>query len=232
MKLFCLPYAGGSEIIYYEWKKYIHPVIQLHPIELKGRGKRYDEAFYNNLNEAIEDIYENIKNNINDEYAIFGHSMGAILAYELYYKIYNIGLKLPQHMFFSGSKPPNVVTKFRDRHNLSDIDLIEKLSDLGGTPQELIENHEFMKEYLPIYRNDLKILEMYKYEEKKTKINSNVSVMNGMQDNINNKDLLEWEKLVSSTKLRTYNFDGNHFFINTNTTKVVKFINDILVLIL
>lgn len=61
MKLFCIPYAGGSEVIYYKWKRYLNSSIYLEPIELKGRGKRFNEDFYENLEEAVEDILGNIK---------------------------------------------------------------------------------------------------------------------------------------------------------------------------
>ena len=84
MILFCLPYAGGSEVAYYKWKKYLHPSIELIPIELKGRGKRFNEIFYESLEEAVDDIFENIKDKIiNNDYAIYGHSMGSLLSYEL-----------------------------------------------------------------------------------------------------------------------------------------------------
>ncbi|WP_268906141.1 thioesterase II family protein [Clostridium hydrogenum] len=101
MILFCLPYAGGSEAIYYKWKDYLSPSIQLIPIELKGRGKRYNETFYETLDEAINDIFKWIKERImNDDYAIYGHSMGSILAYELYYKVISEKLRKPKHIFF------------------------------------------------------------------------------------------------------------------------------------
>src|ERR1700738_4611092 len=110
MILFCLPYAGGSEVIYYKWKKYLHPSIQLIPIQLKGRGKRFSEIFYENIEEAVDDIFENVKDKIvDDDYAIYGHSMGSLLAYELYYKISKLNLKKPKHIFFSGYKAPSII---------------------------------------------------------------------------------------------------------------------------
>lgn len=68
---------------------------------VKGRGKRFNEPFYNSLEEAVDDIFNNIQGKIGEEdYAIYGHSMGSLLAYELYYKIIGMGLKKPKHIFF------------------------------------------------------------------------------------------------------------------------------------
>jgi 4'-phosphopantetheinyl transferase len=102
MVLFCLPYAGGSESIYYKWKRYLKHFIELEPIELKGRGKkRFNETFYESLEEAVDDIFENIKDKIaEDDFAIYGHIMGSLLAYELYYKIGKLNVRKPKHIFF------------------------------------------------------------------------------------------------------------------------------------
>ena len=67
MKLFCLPYAGGSKAIYYKWKSEFNYNIELEPIELKGRGVRYGEGFYTDFEEAVNDIYLKIKDKIIDD---------------------------------------------------------------------------------------------------------------------------------------------------------------------
>lgn len=224
MILFCLPYAGGSEVIYYKWKKYLNSPIHIEPIELKGRGKRFNENFYENLEEAVEDIFENIKDKIlEDDYAIYGHSMGSLLAYELYYKIYNENVKLPKHIFFSGYKAPNIPKK-RKIHLLPDREFIKEVIELGGTPQEVADNEELIQLFTPILRNDFKILETYLYKEKKDKIQCDISILNGKKDNITLEELLAWKNHVDKG-FKVYNFEGNHFFINDNVENITKIIN-------
>ncbi|WP_411859686.1 thioesterase II family protein, partial [Bacillus velezensis] len=76
-KIFCLPYAGGSSAIYYKWRRLMSDSLTIHPIELKGRGTRINEDFYEHLDEAVNDIYDLIKDQIREcDYALFGHSMG------------------------------------------------------------------------------------------------------------------------------------------------------------
>lgn len=228
MILFCLPYAGGSEAVYYKWKNYLHPSIQLVPIELKGRGKRIKEDFYQSLEEAVDDIFENIKESImNNDYSIYGHSMGSLLAYGLYYKIDKMAMKRPEHIFFSGDKPPSIIIEKEKIYTLSNDDFIKKLMELGGTPEELMNNKSLLQIFIPIIRNDFKMYSQYKYKERDNKIECNVSIFNGNQDSITLEDIREWENHVQK-EFKVYNFDGNHFFINTNVEKITSIINETL----
>ncbi len=226
---FCLPYAGGSEAIYYKWTKYLNPSIELSPIELKGRGKRYNEIFYETIDEAVEDILKNIKYRIIDnDYAIYGHSMGSLLAYELYYKIKKQKLRKPIHIFFSGYKAPNIIRKKENIYTLPDYDFIKKVIELGGTPEELSNNEELLDIFIPIIRNDFKILENYNYEKKEDKIECDVSILNGKQDSINLEEILAWEKHVGKG-FKVYSFEGDHFFINNNAKNINSIINSTLI---
>ena len=229
MILFCLPYAGGSEAIYYKWKNYLNSDIQLEPIKLKGRGQRYNENFYENLEEAVDDIFEYIKYKIVDnEYAILGYSMGSLLAYELYYKIVRENLRIPEHMFFMAHKAPNINKKNNNIHLLPNDKFIKKIIELGGTPNEVFENKELLELVLPILRNDFKIIENYVFKDKKEKIECNISVFNGKEDDIDLTELLAWKEL-GNKECKIYNFDGGHFFINNNIKKIINILNETLI---
>lgn len=229
MILFCLPYAGGSEAIYYKWRRYLHPLIELYPVQLKGRGKRYDESLYDTFEEAVDDIFINIKDKISTEdYAIYGHSMGSLLAYELYYKIKMEKLKIPKHIFFSGYRAPSIIKKEEKIYMLPDYEFLQKIIELGGTPQELVNNNELLKMFLPIIRSDFKILDNYNFKKRDAKILCDVSVINGKQDSINLQEILAWKNHVCKG-FRVYNLEGNHFFINDNIEKISNFINNTLI---
>ncbi|MBX4266071.1 thioesterase II family protein [Clostridium estertheticum] len=225
MRLFCLPYAGGSEIIYYKWKNYLHPSIQLVPIQLKGRGKRFSESFYESLEEAVDDIFENIKDKIvDDDYAIYGHSMGSLLAYELYYKISEFNLRKPKHIFFSGYEAPSMIKKTESTYTFPDYDFMKKVMELGGIPEELINNQEVLQIFLPIIRSDFKIVETYNYKKREEKILCDVSILNGKHDSIDLEGILAWKNHVCRG-FKVYTFNGNHFFINSNVENVTSIIN-------
>ncbi|MEK3854007.1 thioesterase II family protein [Cytobacillus sp. FSL H8-0458] len=223
MILFCLPYAGGSEAIYHKWEHHLNESINLCPITLKGRGRRFNEPFYSSLEEAIEDIFEHIKAKLEvSEYAIFGHSMGSLLAYELYYKINELGFKLPNHIFFSGYRTPGT-KKNESIHSLPNNEFKRKIVELGGTPEELVNNDDLFDLFIPLLRSDFKMVETYKYKERKNKISCDISVLNGLSDTIPLENLRYW-KSYTDKSCQFYNFDGNHFFINSNTVEITSLI--------
>lgn len=229
MILICLPYAGGSEGIYINWTNYLDNSIKIFPISLKGRGRRFYEDFYKNLDEAIDDIFSNIKNEIkDDEYSIYGHSMGALLAYELYYKIKENNLTEPKHIFFSGYGSPNINKSKDDIYKLSDEDFIKAIIELGGTPKEVFENKELLEIFIPVLRSDFKLLSKYSYTRREDKINCDISIFNGKEDSITEEEILGWIDL-SNNQVDIYNFDGDHFFINDNIENIADVINDKLI---
>ncbi|PIK29241.1 putative thioesterase [Bacillus siamensis] len=229
MLLFCLPYAGGSEAIYYKWSQYLNQSIKLCPVALKGRGKRFNEPFYECLEEAIEDIFVSIKGKLKEnEYAIFGHSMGSLLAYELYYKIKRMGFRQPQHIFLSGHRSPDMKKK-EIIYKLPNKQFKKKIIELGGTPEELLNNNELFDVFIPVLKSDLKMVETYEYKEKKEKISCNISILNGVNDTIALENLTSWKNHTDKS-FRLYHFDGNHFFIHHNAEKIAALINQTLVL--
>lgn len=230
MKLICIPYAGGSEVIYYSWRKRLEPEIKVIPVKLKGRGSRFCENFYETLEEAVDDIFEQIKDEIDgEEYGIFGHSMGGVLAYELYYKIVKEGYDIPKHMFFSGSRCPKFSNYKEDRYLLPDDEFIEVVIKLGGTPKEVIENKELLELCLPILRSDFKILETYTYKEKDEKLKCDVTVLNGTKDTIPKEGIYGWCE-VTEGKGSVHNLEGGHFFLDDNIDFIMKLIRDNLLL--
>lgn len=224
MKLFCLPYAGGSSVAYYKWKHLLKHDIKLEPVELKGRGSRYNEELYSDFEEAVNDIYMNIKDKIiEDEYAIFGHSMGSLLAFELCHKIIENNGKIPKHIFFSGYKAPHCQRKKRILHKLPDAEFMNEVIKLGGTPIEVIENKELYNLVIPILRSDFKMLETYKYIERNKAIECDITILNGREDKLTSDELNEWKR-HSSKNTNIITFEGDHFFINKNVNKIINLI--------
>ncbi|MBC2578803.1 thioesterase II family protein [Clostridium sp. DJ247] len=224
VKLFCIPHAGGSAAVYSKWKKYINPSIEICPIELAGRGKRFNENLYNNINEIVEDIYEIIKNNLQTDYAFFGHSMGSLIAYELTYHIMKLKNKSPKHIFFSGKKAPHIMYKNRLIHTLSDIEFKNRILEFSGTPKEVFENRDMLNIFAPILRADLGIFETYKYVEKHCKLDCNITIINGKNDDLTINDISGWKQHTSKS-CSIYLFNGGHFYLNENLEALISIIN-------
>lgn len=227
MKLFYLAHAGGAASSMYKWSGGLESFIEPVPIELAGRGTRYNEEPYSGFIDAVEDIFGVFKENVgDDDYVLAGHSMGAILIYELYYKILSSGLKLPVHMFFSGSKPPHMRKESEKIHMLEDNIFLDEIKKLGGFSEELLNDdkysQKFQRIFIPLLREDYRILEDYKKRDKSSKIKCSISVMYGNED-LTFEEVRGWEKLAN--KCFYEEFNGGHFYINANSLSFTSYIN-------
>ncbi len=229
--LYCLPYAGGSASVYNKWQKFFDNSIELRPIELPGRGKKFSTPFYNTLEEAANNIFKEIKDDINrNRAAFFGHSMGASLVYEIVQKIINSDKSNPVHVFFSGQCPPHIMKK-SDIYKLDEVSFKNKILELNGTPKEIYENQELFDIYIPILRADYKLIETHKFSNF-LKWNIDITVFHGKVDGeVNMNEALEWSNYTDGG-FRFVEFEGGHFFINEKAEDIAKEINSSLKLFL
>lgn len=226
MKLFCLPYAGGSaQSIYSCWIDKLEPHVSLNVIELKGRGGRYSEGSYKDINEAVDDIINHmVKSNINEDYCIFGHSMGALLAYEVYKKIDQLNLNKPKHLFLSGHAAPHIKNKYEINYTLDDETFIKEVNNLGGIPYELTKNRDALMFFVKIIKEDFRIINQYKHK-KGNIIECEISVFFGSNELINLNDVFMWESYTKE-KISFYKIEGNHFFIHSQKDLIINLIKE------
>jgi len=226
VKLFCLPYAGGSAAAFLNWKSHLDEKIELRPIELSGRGRRFSEPLYDSIDVAVEDIYSDICEELDQgAYAVFGHSMGTILSYELIRKIKHNKKQEPVHVFMSGRYPPYVDVEKENVYLLPDDEFLDKIVELGGTNQEVTKNKELLDLFLPILRSDYKLVETYRHEGD-SKVDCDITVLNGKYDNlVIEKGVERWQEYTTNT-CSFYEFEDGHFFINKFKEEVINIINN------
>lgn len=225
MKLFCFPYAGGLSSIYNDWRQLTEPDIELIPVELAGRGMRASMPLYENIQEAVADLYLCIRPHLESgaPFALFGHSLGAILACEMAYYLQGIGLT-PASLFLSGRLPLHTVSSAA-YHLLPDDKLMDYVLSLGGVRKELHDKKEIWEIFLPIIRADFKIVEKYsRSKEDMEPLACPITVFYGIQDRLTSLDKLqEWSDYTSDS-CDYYNFEGGHFFIHERKRDVIEVI--------
>ena len=216
MKVFCLPYAGGTAVVFKEWKSYFRSEIDLVGIEYAGHGRRSGEPLYNDVNEAINDVYNIISAEIVDglPYAIYGHSMGAMLAFEVAQKIRDNNLPMPVHIFFSGRFAPHRKPgREKVYHTMPDEEFQKEIVNLGGTPTEFFEYPELMEYLLPILKNDFKISETAYRDPEIKPFDLPITVFVGKEEEeLEAEDVHGWMYHTNQTCV-VYYFNGGHFFI-------------------
>lgn len=231
IRLFCLPYAGGSSSAFYKWSSHLNSSIELCPLELSGRGERFGSELFDNIDDIVEDLFVTLKKELEEsvdfDYAFFGHSLGTILAYELMRKIQQNNYKEPIHIFMSGRFPPHK-EELKYIHNLPDDQFIDEIIKLGGMPDTLVQNKEILDLFTPVLKSDYTAVETYKYTES-DKWNFDISILMGNEDEeVKHYDFNEWTTYTNN-KCNFFMFNGDHFFINDNITEITDIINKILI---
>ncbi|MCL1809127.1 MAG: thioesterase domain-containing protein [Clostridiales bacterium] len=218
-KLFCLPYAGGSATIYFKWKIEGVDVV---PLEYAGRGIRGNLPFCESFEDLVEDVFKLLKGNLqeNDKYAIFGHSLGALAAYDLYRKIAKEGLALPQHVFLSAAPAPDQKENGEKISHLTDQDFVREVRKFGGIPDEILDSKDFAEYFLIAIRADFHIYEKYCFTDDNTGMRCPVTVFFGEKDSIGYADVLKWRKYAFDD-FTVESFDGDHFFVVNEWQRVV-----------
>jgi surfactin synthase thioesterase subunit len=209
--LFCLPFAGGSSYSYREFQRYADNGMRIEALDLPGRGRRFPESPLTRLPDMADDVFEQIRGRLNGAYAIYGHSMGAWIAYLLVKRIIRERCPQPRHLFVSGRKGPCLPAKEKDRHLLPQADFLEILKKFEGTTREVLENRELMALFEPVLRADFQALDTYVYE-KSTPFDVPVTVMWGSDESTTRSDALRWQNETTQT-ISFLAFNGGHFFI-------------------
>lgn len=216
LNLLCFPYAGAGVSVYYRWKDYFGNKIMVYAIQLPGRENRISEPTYTTIDEIMPDLLEEIGEIVQKRFILFGHSMGAKIAYELEKKLEYSGF-CARHLIVSGSRPPHIPEP-NPICNLPKEEFIKELTRFAGTPKEVLGNEEMMNFFMPLLRADFKMDEQY-FRENKVKLNCPINAFCGKEDTeATETDMKEWGIYTSDFALEL--FGGDHFFIKSNAKAV------------
>ena len=221
LRLFCFPYAGGGALVFRNWAEILPPEIDVCAIQLPGRGNRLRETAIKNMSQVVEAIGEEIVSLLDRPFAFFGHSMGAIISFELARLLRRGGHELPTHLFVSGHKAPQIPKTEPKTFNLPDEEFIQELLRLNGTPREVLDHPELMQMMAPLLRADFESIQTYTYQHEPP-LDCPITALGGLQDpDINRETLEPWREQTTSTfNLRM--FPGDHFFLNTEQARLLR----------
>jgi medium-chain acyl-[acyl-carrier-protein] hydrolase len=213
LRLFCFPYAGGGASIFRAWPDDL-PGMQVCPVQLPGRENRLREPCFIRLEPLVQALVQALPPYLDMPYAFFGHSLGALIGFELARALVRENRSGPVHLFVSGHSAPQVQSLEPPIHQLPEPDFIKELRCLNGTPGEVLQHAELMALLLPVLRADFAINETYVYTPG-TLLDCPISAFGGLQDNLASRDdLAAWRDQTRSTfTLRM--FPGDHFFLHS-----------------
>lgn len=214
-RIFCFPYAGGSAHSYFSWKERFPDDIELVLVQPPGRGKRILEKPHQSMLQYVNELLEFQDYLTGIPYILFGHSLGARVAYELANQLNLKEAPLPMSLVVSGSPAPHKRRCETPTFDLPDDEFIDEVLRLNGTPTEVTQNYELMSLILPLLRADFKIAETYIAE--KNIIPLPIVVFSGESDPfVKLDDIRAWQELTDY-EVETNMLPGDHFFINEHT---------------
>jgi medium-chain acyl-[acyl-carrier-protein] hydrolase len=214
LRLFCLAYAGGTASMFREWSDHLPGDIEVCPIQLPGRGARLMETPFSEIAPLVEALAEALVPFLDKPFALFGHSLGSLVGFELARWLRTQHRTRPVHLFVSAAPAPQIPDLRLPIHKLSKKTFIAELRRLNGTPEELIDNKELMDIVLPSLRADFGLYENYRYAAEPA-LNCPISTYGGLSDRkVKVSDLEAWRDQTSvSFSIRM--FPGDHFFFRT-----------------
>lgn len=213
LRLFCLPYAGGSARVFCEWQRQLPSMIEVCPVELPGHGSRLREAPLTQIQSITRELHHSIRPHLDRPFAFFGHSMGALICFDLARRLRDEPGVEPAHLFVSGCRAPQIGGVGDPVHQLTDVGLMDKLRQLNGIPREVLNHPVMMQLMLPLLRADFEAGETYRYSDA-LPFGCPITVFGGLFDPEVGRDDLEAWRQQTTGSFRVRMFDGDHFFIH------------------
>jgi medium-chain acyl-[acyl-carrier-protein] hydrolase len=217
LRMFCFPYAGGGTRSFRLWADRLGPNLEICAIQLPGRERRLSEPAFRSADQAVETLVEVLRPDLDRPFVLFGHSMGAILAYEIARGVLTRGGVEPRGLFVSGRRAPHLPSRRRALHGVPRDELIAEIKALNGTPEEVFEHPDLVDLVLPTLRSDFELVETYAQRAGPV-LTCPVIAMSGSEDReVLPEELAGWRS-VTTGSFKTLFFEGHHFYLDDART--------------
>jgi medium-chain acyl-[acyl-carrier-protein] hydrolase len=224
LRLFCFPFGGAGASFYRDWNRNTPHFIEVCPVQLPGREERLSEKPFTNLVPMVSELGKILVPYFVQPFAFFGHSMGALISFELTRYLRRYHQSMPECLFISARPAPQIELADPPTYDLPDQEFIENIRKIQGTPETVLENDELMELFLPILRDDFRLCQTYRYSHEQP-LNCPFHVFGGLEDSeISQDDLLHWRsQTIYPMQLKM--FKGNHFYIIQNQASLLQIIS-------
>lgn len=217
-RLLCLPHAGGSASYFFPASRALSPKIEVLAVQYPGRQDRRAEPAVETIDELADKVVDAIKGWTDRPLALFGHSMGATLGFEVALRLQDMGIT-PTCLFASGRRAPGT---HRDErvHQRDDDGLIAEIRTLSGTDSRITEDDEVLRMVLPPIRSDYKAIETYECRPD-ARLDCPIQAFVGDSDPKATLDEVRAWKAHTSAQFSLHVYPGGHFYLDKHASSVL-----------
>ncbi len=224
-RLFCFPYAGGGLSVFQQWPDLLPIDIDVCSIELPGRGMRLGQPALTEMPILIERIMPTLASHLELPFALFGHSMGSLVAFELARALRRGGLPGPAILFVSGHRAAHLPDTRPLIHLLPDAEFLCEMQKQCDTPEEFLSNKELVELFIPMLRADFQLCETYRYAPE-APLDCPIVAFGGDSDNtVKMEELNAWRELTSQS-FSLQIMPGGHLFIQTAAPALLRALDE------
>jgi medium-chain acyl-[acyl-carrier-protein] hydrolase len=222
LRLFCFPHVGAGASAFNLWRpEWMPGNVELWMVRLPGREQRLSEAPFHRMEPLVEALYEVMLPQLNGPYAFYGHSLGAIVAFEMARKIQRQGGQGPVRLVVSAHTAPQLGLCRPVLYNLPDKEFLAALRRFAGTPDEVVANEDLMSIMMVALRADFEVDETYNYQAGEP-LGCPISAFGGLDDpDVSQADLEAW-RTHTSQNFSLHMMEGDHFFIFRSSDFVLR----------
>jgi medium-chain acyl-[acyl-carrier-protein] hydrolase len=226
LRLFCFPYAGVGPSVYRPWLTALPAHIEGRVIQLPGREGRWREPALTSLVEIADSVSRAIVPHLQSPFAFYGHSLGALVAFEVTRRLRAAGHALPRHLFLGAHRGPQMPNPHSAIGHLADEAFIAEVRKrYDGIPQAVLDNPELLELMLPCLRADFTAFETYQYRAEPP-LDCAISAFGGDQDGyVRTHEVAGWREQTTG-RFRMRVIPGNHFFMQSGRDQVIAAVAD------
>jgi medium-chain acyl-[acyl-carrier-protein] hydrolase len=225
--LHCFPHAGGGVSTYRGWQESLPLDVQVRAFQLPGREERFDEPRLESFDAVMREVRSRLIPSLTGRYALFGHSLGAIVAFEVAREARRRGQALPVRLFVSGMQAPQTLKLERPFvHELPDPELVDMLETLG-MPEEFRQDRELQSLFLPLLRSDFRIASTYQFTSEPP-LACPISAWGGSEDPWAKAGPIDGWRAQTTADFRLRIVPGTHSFVHTSRDELLAgFVGDL-----
>ncbi len=227
LRIFCFPFAGGGASIYRGWGKLFGSKVEVCPIQLPGRENRFSEPAFKEARALAQALASQLQLYSDKPFVMYGHSMGALVAFELTRVLQANGMTMPEALILGAHRAAHLPRTRETLYNLDDKAFIDRLQRFGGFPEEVLASADLLQFLMPTLKADFTLCDTYVYTEQEP-LNCPIHIFAGAADPEAPPAVMEAWCQHSNTDTQMHIFQAGHFFIRSDLERVVDTLKTIL----